>query len=532
MADRYALVIGISKYDYLDPLKNVVRDAEAIASVLETYGRYKVDRYPSKWIRAEGHYKVISKSIKAPELYKKFKEFLQNHSSSDIVIYFAGHGLRVPGLDENIPPKGYLAASDTTRIPNNRNAIEFSTLNKLFERSRQEYHLSSLVIIFDCCHAGMAFEQAPERTMYELFGVSDPLFRFAYLAACRGHQEAYEAEEHGLFTEAVLKGLGKDNVDKRGIITFSQLACFVDLELSGKGQESTECTRDGYAIELVKYESSQPSPKRTQNEKINQLMTTLFDLNYKYEDRVLSHFLQINKTKSRFGAFWIRGEEDGGQEWLIYRWLHTKVPIGESPFKKSFKVKKRWTIEEIWKIMSQWLGVKAEPQAIINELYDHWQNQTTVVLALRGVEKLEKQVVEQFMEQLWTPLISRNLQNQSPSNCPFLLFLIDEECSTFPDYEVEFVADYDRTRPSACVKLVLNKFDQETLEEWLNIARNRENLQELLLKSKTLEELTQEVINVNSQLNKSSEDVFERICDLCGIDWLQDIKSQKIKAIF
>ena len=78
---RQALVFGCSEYDEFKTLENPVKDAEAVRDKLTKFG-FTVN---------------YTKNPKYKMMEEKLEDFLKslNDNTSDIVIYFAGHGCNI-----------------------------------------------------------------------------------------------------------------------------------------------------------------------------------------------------------------------------------------------------------------------------------------------------------------------------------------------------------------------------------------------------------------------------------------------------
>jgi len=245
---RYALVIGISRYDNFRNLGKAATDAAAIARTLQTHGQYQVEPLPKRLIEAENRWELATdKKLTGKDLGQALETFLlERAKDQEALIYFAGHGFEVPGLGRK--KKGYLATSDS--VSDGRNAILFSDLNDLIRESS----LSNLVLILDCCHAGSFLERTILESTLTAFKEKKDYY---LITACRDFERARESEEHGVFTAAVLKGLQRDNADGEGTVTGDRLFDFVQRELRQSGQEPIR-TGTGRSITLVNH---QPQPK-------------------------------------------------------------------------------------------------------------------------------------------------------------------------------------------------------------------------------------------------------------------------------
>lgn len=146
---RYALVIGIARYEHLRSLPKAAVDAEAIAQILENQYLYRVTRLPRKASEVDearfvvAPHKHLSRKRLSQELNDFFRQRARNH---DVFVYIAGHGLCVED-DLNGELTRYLALSDSDE--NGNNAIVFNTLSQFIGES----DLSSLVMLIDCCYS-------------------------------------------------------------------------------------------------------------------------------------------------------------------------------------------------------------------------------------------------------------------------------------------------------------------------------------------------------------------------------------------
>lgn len=241
---RYALVVGIAKYDNFRHLDKAATDAAAIARILQTHGQYQVEPLPKRLVESENRWELApDRKVTGKELGQVLETFLlERAQGQEALIYFAGHGFEVPGLGSK--KKGYLATSDGTS--DGRNALLFSDLNDLIRES----NLSSLVLIVDCCHAGSFLERTLLESTLTAFKEKQDYY---LMTACRSFERAREGEAHGVFTAAVLQGLQADNADSEGAVTGDRLFDFIQRELRQSGQEPIR-TGTGRSIPLVNYQ--------------------------------------------------------------------------------------------------------------------------------------------------------------------------------------------------------------------------------------------------------------------------------------
>ena len=528
MAKHYALVIGISKYNNLRSLDNVVRDAEAIAKKLKASG-FEVERYPRRWIEAEQRYEIKTASVTQEQLLTTIETFLfETARNSEAIVYLASHGLRVKSASSRIAPKGYLAVSPSQG--NGDGDLSFADLNELFAQARNEAHLSSLVVLFDCCHAGMAFEATVERQMLSsAFSAFQEQQNFGILAACRGYQEAYEKGEHGLFTSAVLKGLEATNADERGVVSFNRLADFVNINLQGTGQQSVDLAFAGSSIEIVKYSLTSSRENSLTLDYQDEFIRILPELNYGREDFVFTDFLNNDLS---VGFFWINSEQEGGQRWLINRFWQRKVPFYTDAIKYPLFIKRRWKITTLWNKLSKELEVEESAEEIYHKLYDHWLTGKTVALALYGIEYLKPSDIEQFDQELWTPLVTKvktkfsKLQTEEQqyfSQYPLILFLVNTGFQDNCNCCLQSIQQYNCQNPCSPVELSLTRFRNNTIRNWSNHYNDQINS---FKKCTSIAEFNDQVIAFNNRQDTTLEEVLAEICKLCNHDWQEDFEGK------
>ncbi len=247
---RYALVIGIAKYDKFSNLLKAVNDAEKMAQLLRQPGRFDVQPLPGKLIESENRWEVTpDKKLIGKELGLTLRTFLLDKAKGgEGLIYFAGHGFEAPSLTGQ--PKGYLATFDCNK-EDGQNAIAFDDLNALIAKSQ----LSSLVVLLDCCYAGSLIERSLLQSSFPVFNSKQD---YCLITASRAIERAREDAEGGIFTKAVLEGLAENQADETsGEINVNDLISFVSRQLKQSGQEPIYMG-GGRSIPLVWYPPKNP----------------------------------------------------------------------------------------------------------------------------------------------------------------------------------------------------------------------------------------------------------------------------------
>ncbi|MEX0269036.1 caspase family protein [Leptolyngbyaceae cyanobacterium UHCC 1019] len=227
MAQRYALIIGISNYHRsVGNLTKPTTDAQAVAHCLRHHGGFEVT--------------LLTETLTLEALRQALKQFLlEQANNNDALIYFTGHGILLEsttGYRET-----FLATSDTEIIRQAGKPMEplyilpFGELNSLIQQS----NLSSLVLLLDCCHSGDMLERDPMERALTAFNSTQRNYYF--ITACRSFEEsrAKRSDQHSLFTGALLEALAAPTrPDDESLITSGLLFYRLSQSLKGSGQEA------------------------------------------------------------------------------------------------------------------------------------------------------------------------------------------------------------------------------------------------------------------------------------------------------
>ncbi|HEY9811105.1 MAG TPA: caspase family protein [Halomicronema sp.] len=261
---RYALVIGIAQYQSpnLLALPKAVTDAEVFAQVLEDYGDYKVTRLPGRRNADKNRFEMVDKKVGGKELGEELKNLLlERGENSEVLIYYAGHGFTTS--DNLGRQQGFLATSDSQleisgeTIVSQKNSISLESLNQLI----QDSNLSSLVMLFDCCHSGFFLEsQLVQKTLSAFTSQKD----YYLITACRSFETArsFKGEAHTIFTGSLLKGLSPENTGIHRRVTGDRLFDFISGDLKNSAQQEPIRLGWGKSITLVTYPPTENNPEK------------------------------------------------------------------------------------------------------------------------------------------------------------------------------------------------------------------------------------------------------------------------------
>lgn len=218
MADkRVALVIGNSQYQHVPNLNNPINDSEAVNLLLKDAGFDDV---------------IAKENLGVNEMLRVVRDFTEQTRDADIaVIYYAGHGMEVGGINYLVPVDAVLRRD----IDVEDEAVTLDRLLQVLEPAKR-----LRLIILDACRDN-PFTKSMTRTMasravgrglarVEPF-TSDTLIAFAAKA---GSTADDGRGTHSPFTNALLKHITTPGLDVR--LAFGRVRDDV-LEKTGSRQE-------------------------------------------------------------------------------------------------------------------------------------------------------------------------------------------------------------------------------------------------------------------------------------------------------
>lgn len=236
---RHAVVVGISRYLYLPPTKQLAyaaADAEAFTQLLRSKAGGSL---PAENIRS-----LMNEEATLGRITEALNWLAQvSQQGDEAVIYFAGHG-DVETL--TVDSGGFLLATD---VPNANNyfaggAVEVGVLDRFVRTIVSKG--ASVLVITDACRAGKLVGDAggAERTTAALLRSWSGV---AKLVSSAPDQSSYEGQQwgggHGAFTYFLIAGLeGLADADSNGVVTLHELQEFVRnrVERETSGQQTPQ----------------------------------------------------------------------------------------------------------------------------------------------------------------------------------------------------------------------------------------------------------------------------------------------------
>ncbi len=224
---RWAVLIGVNKYQRLTPLRFCVSDTRGLAEALTNYcGVPKSNVLLLTDDQENQHLKPLRLNLQG-----QVSEFLKKASARDtVLISFSGHGFDRDG-------QSFLCPLDFDGDQPGLTGWRADELRTMLQDCRAAQKL----LFLDCCHSGAAvsisgFGASPQ-VVGEAFAKSQGLITFA---GCRRDQSALESDKYrrGVFANALIRGIsGEADFDHNGIVDSDELYRHVQFEVPIAAQE-------------------------------------------------------------------------------------------------------------------------------------------------------------------------------------------------------------------------------------------------------------------------------------------------------
>jgi hypothetical protein len=194
---RVALVIGNSNYRHAGRLTNPVNDASAVAALLKTAGFVVVE---------------LRNDVDIAQMRRAISDFADTVRDSDVaIVYYAGHGMEVDGVNYLIPVDATLARDFDVEDE----TISLDRVLKAIDSARR-----LRLVILDACRVNPFIESMKRstRAIARGFAQVEPTTPNTLVAfAAKAGTVAFDggSEEHSPFTAALLKSITKPGLDVR-----------------------------------------------------------------------------------------------------------------------------------------------------------------------------------------------------------------------------------------------------------------------------------------------------------------------------
>ena len=222
--NSYALIIGIDKYENVQPLNYAVKDAESIQDILvNTFD------FPEANVRL-----LINEDATKQSIIEAFSDITTKAEDNDrVLIYFAGHGetMDLSGGGE----MGYLLPVDGTTDNLYLSSIGMDELEKISLISKAKHTL----YLVDACYGGIAAVGSRGLDASSTSNYIDKITKNRAVqiitAGGRGEQVIEKPKwGHSAFTLNLNRGLkdGNADMDADGYITANELGLFLNKKVT------------------------------------------------------------------------------------------------------------------------------------------------------------------------------------------------------------------------------------------------------------------------------------------------------------
>ena len=234
LTKRYALIIGIDKYQETTNLTGAVNDAELLADTLVNYAGFPKENVVLLTSRLAKDSQPTRPNIL--EKLSAIQEKIPADGNALLVVAFAGHGM------ERIQGKSYLIPSDAkTRSPQ---LLEDTAIGIEFLKQRiLETGVRQVVLILDSCRntpQGRRFaentllpESIPDEVTFS--GKNQNINAFVTLFATSPNKSAYEDQSsnptHGYYTLALVEALRGKAANENREVTVGRVIAYLEKEV-------------------------------------------------------------------------------------------------------------------------------------------------------------------------------------------------------------------------------------------------------------------------------------------------------------
>jgi uncharacterized caspase-like protein len=244
-SNQRALVIGVSDYpNPKDRLPAVAADVREMAKVLSS----KHGTFPAKGVTV-----MADKQATRDKVLAALRSAFGGAAVETVFVYLAGHGVEVGG-------RYYYVAYDTS---SEATAVPLTEIKALFDQTKSR----RAFLWLDFCHSGGILARGGSNDMAAIrreIGVVSGHGK-VIVAACTSAQLSFESSAigHGLFTDALLRGLRGEAKNAQGEVTAHSLYEFIDHQVGSARQQPVFFGETTGRIVLAHYpERATPAVKK------------------------------------------------------------------------------------------------------------------------------------------------------------------------------------------------------------------------------------------------------------------------------
>jgi len=289
-SESWALIIGINKYQNVEPLHYAVNDAKSVKSMfIEKYG-----------FKKENIIFLTDKEATKENILDGFSNILEKAGEKDrVVVFYAGHGetYKLPSGGD----MGYLIPVDGDLDNLYRSSIPMKSVYDIAEMSYAKH----ILYLVDACYGGLTLNTRglkKDATPEYLRKMTKERGRMVITAGGKDEQVIEKPEwGHSAFTRNLIKGLGDGLADENtdGVITSDELGVFIrnrvtiDVDGAHTPQKGRIGSDMGELVFISETLDDQIAEAFTRDEQMDALMSKFADLERKLENKE-----QVSKMKS------------------------------------------------------------------------------------------------------------------------------------------------------------------------------------------------------------------------------------------
>jgi hypothetical protein len=223
--EKYALVIGVRSYEFVQPLANSLNDAKDLSATLKAKGFHVIELYDPKTKR------------EMQEAVRKYFGLLQGKANVAGMVFYSGHGMQVDGINYLIPAQ----ANPQIKADLEDQCLSMDYVMRAIEEAGNGLN----IFVLDACRNNpfRGFSRSGEKG---LSMVNAPRGSYIVYATKPGSVASDGTGRNGLFTSKLLKHMNVDGLKFEEV--FKRVAADVATE-SGDAQRpwiSSDYTGDFY----------------------------------------------------------------------------------------------------------------------------------------------------------------------------------------------------------------------------------------------------------------------------------------------
>lgn len=252
--EKYALVIGVKSYQFVQPLANSLNDAVDLSATLKKKGFHVIELYDPKTKR------------EMQDAVRKYFGLLQGKNNVAGMVFYSGHGMQVDGINYLIPAQ----ANPQIKADLEDQCLSMDYVMRAIEEAGNGLN----IFVLDACRNNpfRGFSRSGEKG---LSMVNAPRGSYIVYATKPGSVASDGTGRNGLFTSKLLKHINEDGLKFEEV--FKRVAADVATE-SGDAQRpwiSSDYTGDFFfsegkgtaavtkPVETKKETPKQPEPQNT-----------------------------------------------------------------------------------------------------------------------------------------------------------------------------------------------------------------------------------------------------------------------------